>query len=129
MRKSGWRWLGMAAVVLLAGGLAVLLVNTRTHFVNRWYDDTVLDNWNHYLPCDQWPTPDEVHDVIAQHQDVVRRIEAVHPGHAGVEVDEFTCPGRADIVIWYASHADRLQIEAIIGADRFFGMPYRLVNQ
>jgi hypothetical protein len=40
-----------------------------------------------------------------------------------------TCPGKADIVIWYASHAQRLVIEGILGADRFFGIPYRLRNQ
>ena len=87
-----------------------------------------MDDWNHYLPCDQWPTAAQAQQVIQQHQDVVARIKPENPGFAGVDVDEMTCPGKADIIIWYASHQNRLAIEAIIGADRFFGIPYRLQN-
>ena len=127
MRRS--LTLVMAASLLLMLALGALLVNTQTHFINRWYDNAMLDDWNHYLPCDQWPTAAQVQQVIQQHQDVVARIEAVNPGLTGVDVDEMTCPGKADIIIWYASHCNRLAIEAIIGADRFFGVPYRLQNR
>ncbi len=61
--------------------------------------------------------------------DLVRAIEAVNPGRVGVDVDASTCPGRADLLIWYASHADRLAIERLIGSDTFFGIPYRLENR
>jgi hypothetical protein len=47
----------------------------------------------------------------------------------GLDVDELTCPGRADVVFWYATHRDRLRIESLIGGDRFFGIPYRLQNR
>ena len=36
--------------------------------------------------------------------------------------------GKGDIEISYPSHKDRVIIEKIIGADTFFGIPYRLRN-
>jgi hypothetical protein len=57
----------------------------------------------------------------------VEAIEGVNPGFVWVEVDD-SCPGKADIVIYYASHQDRLAIEEIIGRETFFGVPYRLRN-
>jgi hypothetical protein len=45
-----------------------------------------------------------------------------------VEIDDWSCSDRADIVISYATHQDRLAIEEIMGGDTFFGVPYRLRN-
>jgi hypothetical protein len=100
----------------------------REHVLGRLYNDLVLDNRDHYLPCDRLPTSAEVHRVLEEHQDAVEAIEEVHPGFVWVEVDDSTCPGRADIVIYYPSHQDRLAIEKIIGGNTFFGVPYRLRN-
>ena len=47
----------------------------------------------------------------------------------GIDIDETTCPGKADLLIWYASHENRLEIERIIADERFFGVPYRLQNR
>ncbi len=115
-------------VPLLLCGLCLML-ETQTHMLRRAYDNYILDNENHYLPCRRLPTPEEVERVVAEHQDVIRQIEAVNPGFVGVEIDTATCPGHADLLIWYASHADRLAIKAIIGAETFFGVPYRLQNR
>jgi hypothetical protein len=96
---------------------------------STWYSDKILDNREHGLPCEALPTPDEVKQVLAEHLDLVQEIEAVNPGHVTVEVDELTCPNRADIVISYPSHQDREKIEAILQSDTFFGAPYRLCNR
>jgi hypothetical protein len=88
-----------------------------------------MDNENHYLPCDKLPTESEVRAIVQQHQDIIQAIEQVNPGLVGVDVDSLTCPGKADLVIWYASHQNRLEIKTIIGNDRFFGVPYRLQNR
>lgn len=92
------------------------------------YNDVVLDNKDHFLPCEALPTVEEVEQIVADHQDVIRLIKKVSPGHILVYVDELTCSSRADIVISYTSHQQRVVIERIIDSDTFFGVPYRLHN-
>ena len=109
--------------------LGLFVVETQTKVLRRAWDDSVLDNQNHYLPCDKLPTEAEVDRVVQEHQNIVEAIEKVNPGLVGVEIDSTTCPGRADLLIWYASHENRLEIEKIMGDDTFFGVPYRLNNR
>lgn len=117
--------------ILLAGiaiCLVLLVVETQTKAIHRLYDERVLDNRNHCLPCDRLPTEAEARQVLEQHADVVQAIEQVNPGFVKVEIDTYTCPGRADLVIWYPSHANRMAIEGLIGGNTFFGVPCRLRN-
>jgi hypothetical protein len=116
------------AVALSAAccGLAVFLV--KGHVLETFYNDLVMDNRDHFLPCDRLPISAEVSRVLGEHQDTVEAIKEVNPGFVFVEIDDWSCSGRADIVISYASHRDRLAIEKIIGGDTFFGVPYRLRN-
>ena len=100
----------------------------KRHVLVGLYNDLVLDNYDHFLPCEKLPTAEEVHRILEEHQDTLDAIQDAHPGHVFVEIDESSCPGRADIVISCASHQDRLAIEKIIGGDTFFGVPYRLRN-
>ena len=122
--------LGLTVMSLLTAccGVGVFLV--RGHVLARLYNDLVLDNRDHFLPCERLPTSAEVYRVAEEHQDTVEAIKEVHPGFVFVEIDDWSwsCSGRADIVISYASHQDRLAIEKIIGGDTFFGVPYRLRN-
>ncbi len=91
-------------------------------------DNLVYDNKNHYLPCEKLPAEAEVRTIVQEHQDLIRVIEQVNPGFVGVDVDR-SCGGKADLVIWYGTHDDRLEIERIIADDTFFGVPYRLNNR
>ena len=109
--------------------MGVILIESQTNIFRRLYDDVILDNKGHYLSCDELPTEAEVLAILDHHQDTIHVIENIDPGLVGVEVDSSTCPGRADLVIWYASHKNRLEIEKIIGNDTFFGLPYRLQNR
>ena len=59
---------------------------------------------------------------------MIEEIKRVNPGFVVVRIDTTTCPGKADIVIEYPSHQDRLAIEEIIDGETFFGVPYRLRN-
>jgi hypothetical protein len=68
-------------------------------------------------------------EVVTAHQETIRQIEQVNPGLVGVEIDASTCPGKADLLIWYASHQNRQAIEAIIAGETFYGVPYRLQNR
>jgi hypothetical protein len=117
--------LGLMAIACLG----VILIESQTNIFRRLYDDIILDNKGHYLSCDELPTEAEVLAILDHHQDTIHAIENINPGLVGVEVDSSTCPGRADLVIWYASHRNRLEIEKIIGDDTFFGLPYRLQNR
>jgi hypothetical protein len=117
------------AVLACAACLALLIVEARTRSIRRFMDDVIYDNRSHYLPCEKLPEFSYVESVAAGHRDVIQQIEQINPGNVGVEIDATTCPGKADLLIWYGSHADRLSIEAILGADTFFGIPYRLQNR
>ena len=97
--------------------------------LRRAYDNYVLDNQNHYLACKDLPTKTEVERTIEQHQDVIQQIEQLAPGFVGVEIDSSTCEGKADLLIWYGSHQQRMEIEKIIDRDTFFEIPYRLQNR
>lgn len=117
--------LGFIAVV----GLGAIVIESQTKVIRHLYDNFVLDNDNHYLTCEALPPESEVRAILEQHQDIVQAIEAVNPGLVGVEIDSSACPGKADLVIWYASHQNRLAIEEIIASDIFFGVPFRLQNR
>ena len=116
-----------AAFLLICLGVTVAEVQTK--FIRRIIDNVIYDNRNHYLSCEQLPTASKVMQVVEERQDVIKEIEQVKPGFVGMDIDTFSCPGRADIVFWYGSHQDRVTIESIINDDTFFGVPYRLHNR
>jgi hypothetical protein len=118
---------GATALVLLAVCCVGAALLVKRHVLGRLYNDLVLGNRDHFLPCDRLPASAEVSRILEEHQDTVEAIKEVHPGFVFVEIDE-SCSGRADIVISYASHQDRLAIDKIIGGETFFGVPYRLRN-
>ena len=78
--------------------------------------------------CSTWPPVGGVEEVVSQHESVVREIEAINPGHTGIIVNTWTCPGKARLAFTYATLDDKRRIQAIIGADTFFGVPFTLRN-
>ncbi|PWH13568.1 MAG: hypothetical protein DDG60_10040 [Anaerolineae bacterium] len=129
MKASTHKTILIIGIVLLTFLIVAVLLESQTRLFHRWYDDVILDNKNHYIPCEALPTESVVKETLDSHQEVIRKIEQVNPGNVGVFIDTFTCPGRADLVIWYASHKDRQAIEQILQDETFFGVPYRLRNQ
>ncbi len=109
--------------------LGVFVLEAQTKVLHRIMDDIVFDNRNHYLPCEKLPTEPEVREVVEAHPEIIQQLEQVNPGGVGMEIDASTCPGRADLLIWYASHQNRLDIEKIIAGETFYGIPYRLQNR
>lgn len=97
-------------------------------FFRHWYDDVILDNKNHYLPCEALPTESVVRETLEVHQDVIQKIKQVNPDHITIEINTRTCPGKADLLILYPSNKNRQAIEQILQGDTFFGIPYRLIN-
>lgn len=116
----------LAIVILLCLGL--IFLEAQAKIFRRAIDDLVYDSRNHYLPCEKLPIETEVQKVVEEHADVIRQIEQVDPGNVEVMIDTRSCPGKADLLIGYPSHRDRLDIEVIIAGETFYGVPYRLLN-
>ena len=124
------RWRVIAAVLLLTALAAAAAVEAETYYVRDRLAESVYGSAPHRVPCEEWPTPGEVHQAIDRNADLITRIESVNPGFVSVEVSTAErCPGRADIRVLYASRGDREAIRAIVGHEKFlFGVPYRLQN-
>jgi hypothetical protein len=116
-------------VVLLLLCVTGVIVETRFKLLQRAYDNVIMDNRNHYLACKDLPSRIEVERILEQHGAVLQQIREVAPGFVGIEIDSVTCEGKADLLIWYGTHEQRVAIEKIITDDTFFGIPYRLQNR
>jgi hypothetical protein len=128
MKTNSFKTLLMTALVLTACLISTVLFETQTRFLSHWIDDVIYDNKNHYLSCQALPTESVVRETLEANQDVLREIEQVNPEAVRIIIDDFTCPGKADLVIYYPSNKNRQAIEQILQGDTFFGIPYRLVN-
>ena len=127
--KNSTRSILAVLVLTLILCMGIWILEAQTKFLRKIYDEVIMDNRNHYLACDQLPSEAEVRQVMEMHQEVIKKIEQVNPGFVGVEINTYTCPGRADILFWHGGHKDRLLIENILPDDTFYGIPYRLRNQ
>lgn len=124
MTKSQKR--GLFVVVTVFTLAALLWVESTNHIVGRWVASTIYDNHPNFLSCAELPSLSSVEQVMAQHQDVIQQIVDIRPDFIIARIDP-SCPGKGILVIEYASHADRIQIEELIG-DTFFGIPWKGMN-
>lgn len=106
-----------------------LAVSIQTNAVQRVLDYHLYDSKNHYLPCRKLPTEAEVRAVVKAQQQLIQQIEQVNPDGQNIWVEQKPeCPEKADILIDYPGHQNRLEIEKLIDGDTFHGVPYRLRN-
>jgi hypothetical protein len=117
----------LVAVYLALIGAAVAAGMAVAPHMKELYADVALDTRETRVPCEQRPTVAEARRVVSEHADLIRRIEAIHY-NVHVELDETACPGRGTLVFYYGGHRHRQEIERLIGADTFFGVPYSLIN-
>lgn len=75
-------------------------------------------------PCAQLPPTGEVRRIVAERQEVWTQ---VRQRSVTASLDTGRCPGKADIIIHYATADDRAAIKRLLG-DTFFGIPYRMMN-
>ena len=127
--KISARSVSPALLLILILCVGIWILEVQTKLFHRTYDEIILDNLNHYLPCEQLPSEAEVSQIMEDHQDLIKKVEQIHPGFVGVEMDNWTCPGRADIIFWYGTHEERLRVEDLIAGETFYGVPYRLENR
>ena len=113
----------------LLGVLVLAVVESKTYYGRDALMEAVYGSKPHRVPCDQWPTSNEVQEVIDHHQEVVRQIESINPGFTVLRINTLSCQGRADIQIQYATARDREAIKLILGDGKyFFGVPYQMQN-
>ncbi len=118
-------------VFLISGSVLfiALAIGIRASLLQRILDHYVYDNRNHYLPCRKLPSESEVRAVVKAQQNLIQQIEQVNPDGSNVHVAQNAkCSEKADIVIDYPSHKNRIEIEKLIDGDTFHGVPYRLRN-
>jgi hypothetical protein len=127
--KASAKIVSAALILILILGVGIWVLEAQTKFLRKAFDEMIFDNRNHYLSCEQLPSETEVRQVLEAHGAEIQRIEQVNPGFVGVEMDAFTCPGKADIIFWYGTHQDRLLIEDIVASNTFYGVPYRMQNR
>jgi len=118
-------------LLLIVGSIVILggIVLFMFHIPQRVVDDVLYDNYDHYLPCSSLPKKAEVEQVVRDHAAVVDRIRAVS-ADVEFQIDTEKCPGqdRADLIVSYPGHSQRLEIEQILGGKTFFGIPTRWRN-
>ena len=78
-------------------------------------------------PCTELPPAEVAQATLEKNQELVRRLDKVRPNSVSVYPDPDRCPGRADIVVTYATVDDYRKLKQILGDD-FDGVPYRLLN-
>lgn len=116
-------------IVLLALLVIVIISEPFTHLFHRIADRLIYNNYHHYLPCSALPELSEVESVVAQHADVIDQIENLAPGNIEVVIDSITCPGKASIIIFYASKEESKLIKEVLTDKTFFGVPYSMINR
>ena len=114
---------------ILAVIIAALVSEPFTHLFHRIADNLIYNNYHHYLPCSALPELSEVEDIVVQHTDVIEQIENLSPGNIEVLIDSMNCPGKASIIINYASREESKMIEEILLDKTFFGIPISLINR
>ncbi len=79
------------------------------------------------LPCEDLPDIETVRQIVEDHQDVIQEIENINPENVWVVIHE-RCNGKGELHIYYDTVYNKEKILEIIGAETFFGIPYRLFN-
>lgn len=93
-------------------------------------NDLLMGNKKVYLACDQLPDRQYVETVMAQHSDMIQKIEeAAEPGPILVDISSREeCPEKGFLLIIFGGRDQSVKIQALLG-DTFFGIPYQLENQ
>ena len=129
MKDTLWKNTLLLVVGFLLICMIGIIVEAQFKLFRRSYDNFILDNRNHYLSCKDLPTTAEVERIVEQHRAAIQQMQEIAPGFVEVEIDTSNCAGKADLLISYGTHEQRIAIEKLINGDTFFGIPYRLQNR
>lgn len=84
-------------------------------------------SYGRYHPCEELPDIEIARQIVDDHQDVIDAIESINPNCIHVTLEE-RCEGKGELVIYYCTIDQQLEILEIIGDDTFFGLPFRMFN-
>ena len=128
-RLLGLRWWQHAAVIAMVVGLTFTVVEVNTAYFRDLASVSIYGAKPHRVPCSEWPTANEVEQLVVRKDQVVREIESVKPGGIKVVVNSRRCSGKAEILIYFEARHHIAEIKRIIGDEKyFFGVPYTLAN-
>ena len=83
--------------------------------------------YGRYHPCETLPDIETARQIVDDHQDVIDAIENIHPDCIHFSLEE-RCEGRGELVIYYCTIDQLIEILDIIGNETFFGVPFRMFN-
>lgn len=125
------RALGIIIAICILILLVVILAATEpfAHLFHRLADNFLYNNYHHYLSCSELPDQEGVEKTVDEHSETVEKIKNINPEDVEFIIDSWNCPGKASIVIYYASKGQRSQIDEILPDKTFFGIPISLINR
>ena len=96
-------------------------------------DELLAREWNR-TGCPGFPSRAEVESVLAEHQELIQRIESIPGVPFGVDIGD--CPGGSYLRIYIGGAATGWEIFEILdeagareeGPRTFFGVPFLLIN-
>lgn len=117
------KWFKVIFGILIFAGILSLVMSMSPAF-RAWLDDKVYDNYDPYLPCEQWPTIAELDKVFTEHNEELSAIMRLSP-NINIEREQRDCGGERHAIwkIFYSNHAERMQIEEALGGKEVFGQP------
>lgn len=127
-KKAKTIWLTLSSIILFIAVIFIYVISIEDNIVTITLDDVLYDNKKSYASCEDLPTVEEARKVLIDHDDVVKKITSIDSVTVNVSDNNPNCPDKGLIVISYGGHDQRLQIEKIINSDKFFGLPYDLIN-
>jgi hypothetical protein len=121
------------AVVILVGAVAAIIVagfiSLRLVPVQRLIEDKLYDSVPSFSSCERLPSASMVRKELEKHAELVAAIRQVAPDEVVIEPDTQRCgDDRAEILISYGSHDQRIRIQALLAKEGFGDVPVSLRN-
>lgn len=120
------------AVILLGVIVGIALIGVivlRLEPVQRLTQDKLYDNVPSFVACDRLPSVSATQRALDEHADLVAAIRQVAPDEVMIGLDTQRCGGdRAEILITYGSHEQRIRIQALLAKAGFGDVPVSLRN-
>ena len=116
--------------IIISIVVVFILAEFKWHLMRSAYDRYVLDNKISYLSCEEMPLRTEIADVLNAHQKEVNAITRIG-GVVELGIEDkngAVCADRGKLVIRYGGDNQKRMIEKTIGSNKFFGIPYDLIN-
>ena len=125
----GLRWWQYIVGIFAVGLLAFAIWEANSAHLRDLLSVSIYGTKPHRIPCEKWPKREEVEQALERHIGVIRRIESIKSGSIDLSINTWSCPGKAELYIYYPANHHIKEIKTIIGDEKyFFGVPYTLRN-